>query len=315
MKQIGKQGKAVTATTAGLFIVGIIAIIAILALIGVIPTKSGSLSVTGTSNQNQANGANGLSCAYAPSLAVTGTDAIVSSTTATPTTVNYIVNSNYVGTSAPTAVAGDKYVTVNDLAGYLAVKDEFTLACGANNRAEKLYKYANATVTIKDDVRVSSNTLSNGGGVYNATKAAAGASRIFPVLFDGTNQRSTSSIQWIVETPANTGVNTSSITASCDGVPLATKAIPAGIAAANAGSTRASFIVPALINTQSHDCKLYIQNTASGVVLGTLLNTFYAEQTFVDADGHVQVGIMDESPNGNNAAKYQDSYTYNIVIA
>jgi hypothetical protein len=109
-------------------------------------------------------------------------------------------------------------------------------------------------------------------------------------------------------------VNTSSIVATVNGVQLSPVSIPNGITAANAASYRTAFVVPALVGATSSTGTLTITNTATGVVSGLVKNTFYAQQKFVDASGTVQEGIMDSSPNGNNAAKYQDTYTYNIVL-
>lgn len=255
-----------------------------------------------------------VACPTAPTMAVVGTDALVASTTATPTTINYIVNGVYKGTSAPAVIQGNAWTVVADLSGYLAAPFSTNVGCGANEIATKLYAYANATVTVKDDTVTSSNTLTNGGGANNATAAAAGGVRNFPVIFQGTSQKSTGKLLWVVETPASTSANVSSISASINGVVLSPVAIPNGIAAANAASVRTAFEVPAILGAASVNGNLQIQNAASKQVFGVVKQTFYAEQFFVDADGKVQEGAYDTSVNGNNAAKYQDSFTYDISI-
>jgi hypothetical protein len=136
-------------------------------------------------------------CGYQPTVAVAGND-VVTLATATPTTVNYIVNGEYRGTSAPAVKEGNNWRIVADLTGYLAVEDSKDIPCGATTFAEKLYAYANATVTIKDDPVSSSNTLTNGGGANNATKASAGGYRQFPIIFQGTAQKSTGNIFWVI---------------------------------------------------------------------------------------------------------------------
>ena len=156
--------------------------------------------------------------------------------------------------------------------------------------------------------------MTNGGGANNATAASAGGQRNFPVIFQGTSQKSTGKIFWVVESPAAQGINTSMISATCNGAPLPAVAIPAGVTAANAGSYRTAFEVPAVVNGAQTVCNLQITNTATGTVVGKVLNTFYAEQAFVNANGVVETGIYDSTPNGNNAPKYQDKYTYDFVI-
>lgn len=249
------------------------------------------------------------SCPYAPTESVSGIDAITLAA-ATPTTVNYIVNGVHFGTSAPLVKQGDSWTIVGDLASYLADTQTFTIGCGVNPLTTHPYAYANATVTIKDDIVTSSNTLTNGGGANNFTKF--NGQRNLPVIFQGTSQKSTGKIFWIFESAAGMAVNITSVTASCNGAALSPMAIPSAVAAANAGSYRQAFEVPAVIGSTTTTCNLQIQSTASGTVSGLQKNTFYAEQTYVDANGQVTSGIYDTTVNGNNAAKFQDSYTYNV---
>lgn len=299
----------------------IMMIILIIGLIGAFYVGSHSASSTiGTGQQSIIGGAPAptttvaAGCGYQPTVAVTGLDALVASTAATPTTVNYIENGVYRGTSAPAVVQGSKWTIIGDLAGYLADEQSITVQCGANSIITKGYAYTNATVTIKDDPVTSSNTLTNGGGANNATKAAAGGYRQFPMIFQGATQKSTGKIFMIVETAASMGTNTSSIVMTLNGQQLSPASIPNGITASNAASYRTAFEIPAIVGASSSTGTLTITNTATGVVTGLTKVTFYAEQKFVNADGKVEEGIMDSTVNGNNAAKYQDSYTYNFVI-
>lgn len=310
MKPINKAGKINPMTA-----IVVVALAAFL-LIGLL--VSGKLGGTATVTQGgqvpaQTAGASNA-CAYQPTVTVSGTNALVVSTQATPTTVNYIVNGKYLGTSAPAVSAGDEWTVVADLNNYLADVQTLRVACGSNKILSTPYAYADATVTVKDDSITSSNTLTNGGGANNATAANAGGQRNFPVIFQGTSQKSTGKIFWVVESPASQGINTSMMSATCNGAPLSAVAIPAGVTAANAGSYRTAFEVPAIVNGAQTVCNLQITNTATGTVKGTVLNTFYAEQAFVNANGVVETGIYDTTPNGNNAPKYQSSYSYNFVI-
>lgn len=308
MKTINKSAKAASPST----LIALVAIVALLVVGGLFYKTSGTASVSGPAQAPSQSGA--ASCAYAPTVTISGTDALVASTTATPTTVNYIVNGKYLGTSAPAVTSGDVWTIVGDLNGYLADQQTLTVACGANKIVATPYAYANATVTIKDDLVSSSNTLTNGGGANNATAAAAGSSRNFPVIIQGTSQKSTGKLFWIIESPASSQSNISTMAVTCNGAQLPNVAIPNGASATNSGSSRIAVEVPAVVGASQTNCNLQIVNSATGTVKGTVLNTFYAEQTFVDADGKVQTGIYDSSSNGNNAAKYQDKYTYNIVI-
>lgn len=311
MKPIqNKAGK-----TNPLVVMALVFIVAIAAVVYMASSRPATLSTTGDVPTTTSPTGVLAACNYAPTVAVTGTNALVASTTATPTTVNYIVNGQYLGTTAPAVKQGDSWSLVGDLTGYLAGQASRTIDCSGNPVNFKLLAYANATVTFKNDPVVNSNTLTAGGGANNATKAAAGGQLNFPVIFQGTSQKSTSDILWIFESSANNASSVQSVAVTCNGQTLSPTAIPAGATGSNANSFRTAFIVPAILNGAQTNCNLQIVNTPTAQVSGTLHNTFYAQQTFVNSDGQIVSGAFDSSANGNNAAKYQDTYTYNIVVA
>ena len=299
----------------GKWFLGILAAIALVVFIagqagvftGTTTEQSGLATQTGNV-QTQS-----LTCPYAPTYAAVGSDAITNGGVTINSQTYNIAGTRYANGSTVPIIVNQAWDVVADATGYLADEQKFTAGC-VNAPIFKPYAYANATVTFKDDPVTSSNTLTNGGGALNATQI--NGQRNLPVILQGTSQKSTSTIFWLVESPTGMAVNLSAtgLTASCNNVQLSPATIPSAIAATNAGSLRAAFEIPAIVGSSSTNCNLQIQTTATGVASGLFKNTFYAEQKYIDSTGTVQTGIYDTTPNGNNAVQYQDTYTYNVYL-
>lgn len=127
-------------------------------------------------------------------------------------------------------------------------------------------------------------------------------------------QKSTSDMLVVVESPAGMLANISSLSLTCNGAVVQSVPIPNGVAASNAGSFRAAFQVPAIIGAATDTCNLQFQDVAGKTVKGQVNVAYYAEQKAVLSDGTVAEVAFDSTPNGNNAAKYQDTYTSNFCL-
>ncbi len=253
-------------------------------------------------------------CGYKPEITIYGLDAIKTSTAATPTTVNYFVNGVYMGTAAPAIKKGDTWRIIGDLAAYLADEQSLLIGCGLQAITAHPYGYANATITLKDDPVSSSNTLTQGGGAYNATLVPSGGVRNIGIIIQGTTQKSSGNLLLVFEGPASSASKVSGVSLTCNGAVMPTAVIPNGVAASGAASTRAAWTISAVIGAESKACNLQIQDVAGQTLSGIVYMKWYAMQKAVLADGTVAEGAYDSTPNGANAAIYQDLYTSNFYI-
>jgi hypothetical protein len=265
-------------------------------------------------NPPSGGGASG-DCSYLPTVnALAGFDAVKTSTVATPTTGYYFLNGAYFGTSAPPVRKGDTWRVIGDLASYLSEEETVTIGCGANALIHHPYAYANATVVLKDDPVSSGNTLTQGGGAYNATLIASGGQRNIGLILQGTAQKSSSDLLLVFEGPASSSSKLSTVSLSCGGAVMPSVAIPAGVAATGAASFRTAWTIPAIIGASTQTCTIQMQTVAGQTQSGIVYMKWYAMQKSVLADGTVAVAAYDSTPNGANAAVYQDLYTSNFYI-
>lgn len=254
-------------------------------------------------------------CAITPSFNAYGIDALVANSNVSPANYGYIVDNVYKG-GAYSPVYGKKVVVLADPTGYLAdVKTIDSISCDKNDLPFSFYNYANATVTIKEDVAVGSGkTLTNDatGGATNATAITSGGSANFPVILTVPGQKSTGKIFTAIELPSGSSTNVTSqnVVLSCSGQNLPQVSIPSGVTSSNTNSLRVGFEIPAVMNGATVNCNLYVQATASKSLSGAMRLSFFGEQKFIDADGSVKEGIYDLNSN----AKYQDTYTYSFFL-
>jgi hypothetical protein len=259
-------------------------------------------------------------CQYLPTVnALAGFDAIKTATAATPTTGYYFLNGAYFGTTAPPVKKGDVWRVLGDLNGYLAEEKSVTITCGANSLVHSSYAYANATVVLKDDPVSSGNTLTQNnaattGTGNNATAITSGGQRNIGIILQGTVQKSSGNILLIVEGPASSASKVSSMSLTCGGTVMPSVAIPNGFAATAAASVRAAWAVPAIVGAESKSCVLQIQDVAGQTLSGLVSMDYFAMQKAVLADGTIAEVAYDSTPNGANAAKYQDTYTSDFVL-
>lgn len=290
----------------GIVIVAIIGILAVLAItqhwFGAQETVIGGTTPGGTPIS--------AGCNQNPSITLATVDALQPGSALSGGTNYYRVNSQYVGTTAPTPNAGDSVQILATNSSYIgSILPAFTVHCGANYQTGSLYKYANATVAYKTDAGTSILTNSATGGAVN--ESTQSGSKSWAMTFKGTDKASTGKVLMVVEycSPANI----SSVTLSENGVNIPAVAVPMGYArqATNAYATAFEISPTTLATTRTFYLNSAV-NTAT-TCAGAFYSTFYGEQAFVDTDGTFKEGAFDSL----NTAKYVTGgkYTYNFLLA
>jgi len=288
---------------------GTILVIAVL-VIGVIWYINSTKAPTYDPNQVGGN------CYITPSISAVGTDALVLNQNVTPSGYAYVVTNNvypsgrYVGTSY-SPILGDKLDILTSATGYLPDEQIVQSAtCDKNPVAFSFKSYENATVTIKQDAKNGASALTNNiaGGAVNATAVTSGGSTSLPVIIEGTTQKSTGKIFMVVELPASSAANVSSVSFN-GGTQVSS--IPTCLSSNNANAYRVAYEIPAIDGYASNAYNLVITTNAGKTLAGGVYTTYYAEKKFADSTGVIKEGVCDST----NTAQYQDSYSYNFLLA
>ena len=254
-------------------------------------------------------GTSGANCAQNPAISTTGVDALVASSNVTPANVQYIANGVFKGTYT-SPVYGDKVTVLADPLGYLAAQADIVAGCGNNYASFNFYSYANATVLIKNDAGTAVLRNAVDGNGQNETQMTG--LKNWQVTLTGNSQKSTGKMFFYLEMPTNSAANMSTAKLSCDnGVTVTPATIPNAIGSTGTNTYRTAFEVSALVDGAKTTCNLQASLIGGTTLDGAVYTKIYAEQKFVDTDGTVKEGIY----NALNTAKYQDSYSYNFLIA
>jgi hypothetical protein len=297
MKNKGKGG--------GLMLVGVISLIAILGFI--VYSIYGPNSQTAMGGVQTNTGTVSVGCNVNPTMAVAAANGLNPGTAVTVTGA-YIVNGQYMGAS-PTFQAGDNVNFLINASGYLNnIGTPFTVACGANNRAEKIYQYGNGTITVYSNAGTAVLTNAAVGGANNETKSTSVLN--WKVHFVGNDKKSTGKQLLIVElsTPANvTSVTLSQLSGGI--IPSVT--VPNGYTKQLTNGYVVAFEVPAMVGAGVIDYNLQANAANGNTIQGAAYTTWYATHPFIQDDGTIATtGAF----SNLNTAKYIDKQTYNFYI-
>lgn len=217
--------------------------------------------------------------------------------------------STTVTSGTTTFPVGSEVTVLVSKADYLDEKFTFTMPCGGKTLEAPLY-YAtsdNPSVRIKND---DGDYLTDdiAGGAVNQTDLSAGETVNFDVEFQGTALENSGDLVYIVEFPANSGVNISQVNmAGANKL----NSVPSIHSSLNAGSKIVAFEIPALVGSEKKVYTLSVSLEASKDLAGGVYTDWYAKQYFIDDDGTVQYGIQDASGD----AKYENTGDFDFLIA
>jgi len=275
---------------------------------GFVVWKTGVLSGT-TQEVIQAQQLSATDCETAPSTSVNAKNALKQGTAVASLTVNYRVNGDYVGTTAPSSYQkGDEIGLLISKTNYVdIIVEDFKAACGNNIVAEDIFATSTNTFRIFN----SDNNLLTDAAAGGATNQSTSASPIsLEVKIDSTTDESTGDLIVVVEAENTTEVDT--IKFSGSGVTDAD--IPQFYSPVAAGSISDAFRVPALLDGESKSYTLTL-SPETGITIGAgttaVYVTAYSEQAFVDVDGTYQVGVEDS----DGTSKSEDNWDFDFMIA
>ena len=237
-------------------------------------------------------------------LTVNAVDALQQSSTIGTPTITAGVNGGPVTTSVTsgttTFAVGDQITVLVSKAGYIDKSFSFVMPCGGEVLQAPLYAASatNPSVRIKnDDGDFMTDNVA--GGAVNQTALSAGETLNLDVEFQGVALENSGDLIYIVELPASSSANVTSITMpGLESVPL-----PTVHSLQNAASKAAAFKVPAINNGEKKTYTLSIVLGASKTLSGGVYTDWYAEQEFVDLDGSIQNGIE----NSQGTAEYENT--------
>ena len=136
--------------------------------------------------------------------------------------------------------------------------------------------------------------------IVNQTKPSAGASVSLDAIFEGTSLESSGDLIWVVELPAGSSGNVTTLTV--DGSAGIDVPVTHG-GSKNAGSKIGAFEIPALVNSVKSTHILTIGLGGSSHLTGGVLTDWYAKQWFIDDDKTLEYGVEDS----DGTAKYENT--------
>ncbi|NOZ47379.1 MAG: hypothetical protein GXO79_11445 [Chlorobi bacterium] len=247
---------------------------------------------TGVITVNAVNALQKSSTIATPTItAGVGNDPVVTSITSGTTTFR-------VGSPVNVLVSKD---------GYIDKAFSFTMLCGGYPLDAALYA-ASATdpsVKIKNE---NGNFMTDSitGGATNQSVLSTGATLNLDVQFQGSALENTGKLIYVVELPASTSANVTSI--SMDG--LKSVPVPSVYTSSNAASKMAAFEVPALDNGAKAIHQLSIVLGSTKTLSGGVVTTWYAQQEYIGLDGTLKYGVE----NSQGTAKYENTGSSSFFI-
>ena len=219
-----------------------------------------------------------------------GTDGGVITTTVTSGTTEFPI--------------GAKIIVLSSISNYIDKSFSFTMPCGGKVLDVPMYYSTNDNPSIKiknDDDNFMTDNISGGllGGGVNQSALTAGETFNLEVEFQGTNGEASGDGLYVIEFPANSGANITSVTiAGLESVP-----VPSVHTSQNAGSQIAAFKVPSIVGAEKKTYVLSIALAATKTLVGGVYTDWYTMQEFVDDDKTISYGVEDASGDG----KYENA--------
>lgn len=294
MRKINKAGKGNGAMTAllAILIIGLLGV----AYFAVSQNVGGKADVTSATGCSDSTG----------KLTVNSYSALSKSSNVTPT-LTVGVNGAPVTTTATsgtsTFAVGDKLQIVAVLSDYIDTELTGTMTCGGLTLDNPMYYSTsdNPAIRVKND---DGDYVT--GTTVNQTNVNAGETIRLNMVFDGTSLESSGDGILVVEAPASSSANISSIDMS--GVSKTN--VPQVHSLANAGSKSQAFDIPAIVGSDSKEYGLQVVLGASKDLSGTILYTFYSKQKFVETDGTVGYGVE----NKDGTLKYENTVSGTVIV-
>ena len=206
-------------------------------------------------------------------------------------------------TTFPVGANVDVFVGKDD---YLDEKFSLVMTCGGATLQAPLFSSTSDNPSIRAKNDDGDFMTDSHVGATNQTDLSAGES--FQLVFEisGTNLESSGDGVFVVEFPASTTSNISSVTMS--GTSPGT--LPSVHTTQNAGSYIAVYDVPAVEGASKSTHTLEVSLTSGQDLSGACYTDWYSKQYFIDDDGSIQYGIQDS----DGTAQYENTVDYDFYI-
>ena len=282
----------------------VVLIVALVAIGGIwIGAKQLSTGGTGV-DLTPGTGATGAGCNIAPTVSVSGINAINTGTAVTGLAVNARVNGAYVGNASTYNYNGGESVElIVSKSDFLdTILPAFDVKCGANSKVSSLYATQASTVRVFNDLNDIVTNNAAGGAVNQSSSANVINNKI---EFQGTPAQSTGVLVVVIEASNTTQVSDLKLSGST------VANVPKFYSVASAGAIARAFEVPAIVDGGSAIYTLTIEPESDVTIDGTSIRiNAYSKQAFVDVDGSFKVGVE----NANGVVKYEDTVAYAYMI-
>jgi hypothetical protein len=214
-------------------------------------------------------------------------------------------------TSGTTAFAiGTELECLVSKADYIDASFNAKVPCGGLVQEVEMY-YAtsdNPSLKIKDP-RASSAEVTDAiaGGATNLTDTSVGGTVKFDAYFEGTNTEGTGDMVYIIEFPAGSDANITTVTMGS----LQSVNVPRTYVANNAGSEIVAFAVPNIEGAVEEVYSVIATLGTGKDMVGGVYTEWRAGQAFVDDDGYITEGVINSLGDTN---KYENSDDFDFLI-
>lgn len=218
---------------------------------------------------------------------------------------------------ATSVTSGTTKFPVNSEVVLIAVIDDYidekfvinSMDCGGQTLLAPL-KYStsdNPSIRmISDEGDYMADALGDSTATNNQTALTAGEAVSWDVEFQGTNGEASGEGVWVIEFPASSSANITSVT--LDGSsPIS---IPSIHTLQNTASEAVAFNVPSVEGATKNTMTVTVQLATGKVLEGGVRTDWYAKQWFIDDDKTLAYGIQDSDGD----AKYENTLDYDFGI-
>jgi len=184
----------------------------------------------------------------------------------------------------------------------------FIMPCGGKQLDGALYYSTsdNPGIRIKnDDGDFMSNDVAGGAGT-NQSDLTAGETLTLEVEFQGTNTEASGDGVWVIEFPASTSGNITTVTLSG----ATAVAIPAVHTLQNAGSKAVAFKIPNVVGADKKTMALQVVLGSAKDLAGGVYTDWYGGQEFIDDDSSIAWGVEDS----DGTLKYENTGDWDFYI-
>lgn len=226
------------------------------------------------------------------------------------------------GSSGRKFKVGDKLDLLLNATNYIdkVVSVEIT-ECGLNDVADLLGESvtidASTAAGVSFDLWEKSTDLGDsvdGSSGNNATAIAAGGSANYILYVEGTDNKASGDLVYVIELGSSQNVSSITMTDAAD-VKLEDADVPNFYTDTITSPYKDAFLLPSFDNAVEKEFKINVALNTGKTISGAVYTTAYAKQAFVDNDNSYVVGISDTDNNAATEYAWTDDVDMYITAA